>query len=273
MYTINPPSAGIRWIKEGIALYAKTPWLWLAFSSLNTVLFYCILVSGLLIGGMAGILGSLTLFALVGLWITVTSIRLAQMADAGLRPKLKRWASILDRKARRQLLLFYLFSLAATGIVIALVVGLCTLSYFAFGLDRLMVTLPGMTQPAPLTDAVGSFATVGTFIIITLIALCCIAITMAFWFAPALVTLANMGFGSSLWLSFKGFLMNSLSISIYTMGLGFIYLLLLMVTIPGGAFIYLGTLLSFLISPLLFTTHYFVFRDIFGQQVVPEMQK
>ncbi len=234
-----PAGNGTAWWSEGWRLFAKAPWVWIAI----TVLF-CIIMIML---GFVPMLGTLatTLLAPVLTGGVLSGFRAVDRGDELTINHL--FASFSDRLA--PLLIVGLLYLAGSVVILVVV---CAILIAAIGISGIGALVSGDPMQAGFA-LLASFG-VGAMVALLLGLLLGIPLTMAYWFAPALVVFRNAEPWAAMKASFDACLVNMMPMLIYSL-LGLVFAVV--ASIPFG----LGWLV---LLPVFAGSVYASYKDIFG---------
>ncbi len=227
---------GVAWISEAWTLFKQAPAIWVI------LLVLCLLAT--VVVSMVPVLGDLVMS--LAFPIIIGGLLLAAHRQQQGQPvKIEALWSCFSAPHLTPLLVLGLIYLAA-GVVLGLIGGLL----LATGLVGIMA---GGGDLSGASFGFGSMLAV----LIMLIAIC--LLSLATWFAPALIVFAGKAPLDAIKLSFAAGLANLGALAIY----GLISLMIVMVAmIPFG----LGLLIA---VPLLTLSAYTSYRDVFGMPVVP----
>lgn len=225
-----PAGRGAGWFREGLALFGRDWLIWIV----NTILLLVILI----VLGMIPLVSILTnILAPIftgGLMLGCRSL------DEGGRLEVGHLFAGFTHNSGRLAAVGGLYLLGTILVMIA-----AALVVLALGVD--FGTM--MTEPEAMTPEQGSSLLVGALVMLALF----VPLLMAYWFAPALVVLHDLGAMQAMKLSFRGCLKNILPFLIY----GLVGLLLaVLATIPFG----LGWLA---LVPVMTASIYVGYKDIY----------
>lgn len=219
--------AGWRWMVEGFNLFWRNPLIWIV----NVLLFLFIVAAVQIVPVLGGIAGSLLAAILAGgLMLGAHAVYYGDALEVG-----HLFAGFRDRAGTLVLVgLIYLVS------VVVVVVGL------------VMVMGVGLGFAGVVGAGAGSMG-IGV-ILAGLIALALLLpLGMAYWFAPALVSINGIGAVAAMKASFLGCLRNILPFLVYGL---VVVVAAILATLPLG----LGW---FVLAPVLFASMYAGYRDIY----------
>jgi hypothetical protein len=222
---------GWNWIVAGWRLFAQQPLAWLLIALVFGVVTIALAIIPIL--GMLALMILLPVFA-AGLMFACRDLE--RGAEIGIGHVFAGFRAEPGRLAVLGLL----------GLAAFVVLGLVVVGAFWSTLAGLGRTL-GANDPAAMMAAMGQIALVG----LTVLALS-LPIYMAFWFAPALMALNDLGAGDALRASFKACLRNLLPFLLYGA-------VMFVLSILAGL-IYVGWLV---LGPVLAGSVYAAYRGIF----------
>ncbi|PCH61267.1 MAG: hypothetical protein COC05_01640 [Gammaproteobacteria bacterium] len=237
--TINSLSAmeGISWIKNGFGLFKKSPMIWIALVILYTVM--------LIVVSIIPIIGSLAASLLYAVFVAGFMIGCAALENRE-NLKIAHLFAGFKKNTGPLIGLGGLYLLISVVLVIAIPV---LIFGGAGGLE--MLTDPESIDPATFL-APGILLSLLVSFALLIFALL-IPVAMAFWFAPALISLGNQSLANSIKMSFSGCLKNILPFFIYGIAM---MILAIIATIPLG----LGWLV---LMPVAIASIYSAYRAIF----------
>lgn len=225
-----PGGHGWGWIREGFALFGRSPGLWI--------------VIYLLFGLISTVLSMLPL-------VSIGTYVLSPIFIGGLMLGCRR----LDEGDRLEVAdLFAGFT--ANGGKLAGVGGLFLGGLLLIGAAVMMIVLPTAVLPALEQMGHGPpppFAIMGVLIAVSVSLLLLVPLLMAVWLAPALVVFHDVDIMDSLTQSFKASARNAWPLTVYGLAM-------LALTFLGALPLLLGLLV---IGPLTFTSTYAAYKDIF----------
>lgn len=230
---------GVAWWTEGWRLFAAAPGVWVAIA-----LVFIVIMVMLSMIPMIGSLAS-TLLAPVLAGGVLTGCR--ALDRGGELTVAQLFASFSDRLA--PLMIVGLLYLAGSFAIVVVVAGLLFAAVGATGIGALLAG-------DPLHAGLAALATfgVGTVVAMLVGLLLGIPLTMAYWFAPALVVFRSDEPFAAMKASFVACLVNMMPMLVYSvLGLAFA----IVATIPFG----LGWLV---LAPVFAGTVYASYKDIFG---------
>lgn len=221
---------GTAWIAEGFGLFKKEPLLWIAVLVLWFV--------AMIVVSFVPLLGSLALN--IATPVVLGGLMLGCKAQSEGQPfKIDYlWAGFKDPYLQPLLLLgvaYLLIGIVVGVVVVGVLVATVGMSFLSGGGD-----LSGI--------GIG-----GVLVFLILLALL-VPVTMATWFAPALVVFQNKSPVAALKASFAGCLANIVPFLVYG-------LLALLISIVAAIPFLLGFLVA---APVFIASTYFGYRDIFG---------
>ena len=234
-----PAGQGVAWVSQGWKMFLQAPLMWVV----NVLIFLVISI----VMSMVPFIGTLASYALNGLFSGGLMLG-AHKLQGG--QSLEAADIFLGFKGAMAvpLLIVGLFYMAA-WLVILITAG--ALFVVVLGVSGGFGAIFNGGSGAMMGLMAG--AGLGTIVVLLIVMALAIPIFMAFWFAPALVALGGMAPVDALGASFTACLKNFIPFLLY----GLVFLVLVIIgSIPFG----LGLLV---VVPLLFTSSYFAYRDIF----------
>jgi uncharacterized membrane protein len=218
---------------EAFALVFKSPGLWIAWAVL-------LLVIGFVLG-LIPIAGQLVSSLIGAFWAGGMLIAAHTLATGG-RMRFGQLFAGFGKPVGRLLLLSVVMLVGAAAIIAG------TVGVMARPLIAVLI------ESEPDAERLMALLADPTVQIAALLALALlIPLSMAYWFAPALIALQDMPVGAAMAKSFKGCLKNILPFLLYGLVMTVVAVI---ATIPLA----LGWLIAF---PALFTSSYASFRDVF----------
>jgi uncharacterized membrane protein len=231
----RPMGHGWRWIVEGWHIFTASPVLWIV-----TVLLFIIIsiVTAIVpvVGQLAGIV--LTPVLTAGLMIGASEVAAGRPLSIGhlFAGFQQRVGSLVGLG-----LLLTLFTVVVVLIVVVLI--------FAFGGAAMQLLMTASVDPAALTrSSLGLLFTIAAVAVLLLLPL-----SMAYYFAPALIALGGQGPLAAMRMSLLACLRNSLPLLVYSLAL---IVLAILATLPLA----LGWIV---LLPVLIASAYASYRDIF----------
>lgn len=226
---------GVNWWTDGWALFMKNPGMWIVLG-LVVIVIGVVLNFVPFIGGLAF---ALVMPAFIGSWMLA-----ARKLEGGGTLEVGDLFLGFQGQQLTPLLVLGALSLAATAIVVVIM--------FAFG----AVMGVGMGVGAGMHSGMGVLAAMGAGMFGMLVGLALfVPITMAFWFAPALVVFDNVAPVDAMKASFAACLRNVMPFLVYGV-LGLVASVI--ASIPFG----LGWIV---LLPLMGLTIYLSYRDIYSR--------
>jgi uncharacterized membrane protein len=230
-----PADHGWTWFKEGWALFAKNPGIWI----LNVILIFVLLIAI----NVVPILGHLASQLLMPVMLAGLALG-CQALNRGEPFEVAHIFAGFKSPNFGQLVLVGLITLVLNIIVIAIVI------FIAF-LGGAGAALSGLVAGKGAGLMAGGMALVAVLVALMLL----IPVAMAVWFAPTLVVLRNQTAVGAMILSFNGCLKNIIPFLIY----GIVGLVLSIVAcIP----LFLGLLV---LIPVVYASIYAAYRDVFPE--------
>jgi len=227
-----PAGRGVEWFKQGWALFALNPGLWIGI--------YIVFMGIILVTAFIPIVGSIAQSVMYPLF----GAGLAAGCDALRRGQPLEFNHLFAGFSRNSGQLLLVGAIYLVGIIIVLVIAFVP----TIGLIGGMAFM-GAGDPDALIGAIGMPLLIGMLIYMALL----MPLLMCIWFAPALVILDDMQAVDAIKASFTGCLRNLVPFLIYGLvGLG----LAIVATLP----LFLGWLV---LAPVMITSTYCAYRDIF----------
>lgn len=235
-----PTGNALEWIRIGVMLFKSYPLMW----GVLFVLYYVIMNLLLILGQVGTVFGAMIapVFA-GGFMLGAQAIERKQDLEINhLFAGFKSNASPLVKLGFVYVLVLFLFGIVLT-----------------YNIDPTI--LEAMPKNEPLTPAQMQSLSKP----LMLLGLLGTPIIMAFWFAPALVALDQMHPWHALKMSFIACLKNMLPLLFYSFLIGLFFILLTAVAQVFGPFLqyFLLLVLIFFLLPLMMTSLYISYRDIF----------
>jgi hypothetical protein len=255
------PLYGYRWLSEGIKLFLRQPWGWLALVGMTLLIQFILLTLPLL-----GLLAVFTLFPA----IAAGFMRIARELDAGQPP---RFGLIIAPLREKPSPLLVVGGFAFAAVFAALII-------LTIGWREEFAKLVALAQsPSPDVQAVERAISELTLPTLAMFGLM-LPVMMATWFAPALIAFGTLSGKQALAASFKASLSNFWPFAVYgvlLIGLDVLVsfavgLLLRVLNAAGGdtAAGFVAMLLSFPVFcafvAILFASAYVSYRDVFEEK-------
>ena len=227
-----PAGRGVEWFKQGWALFAQAPGLWIGI--------YLVFMGIMMVCAFVPIIGSIA----QSLLFPIFGAGLIFGCDALRRGQPLEFAHLFvgfSKNASQLLLLGTLYMVAVIAVLIVAFVP-------TVGLIGGMAMF-GVGEPDALMEAMGLPLLIGVLVYMVLL----MPLLMAIWFAPALVMFNEMQAFDAMKASFRGCLRNIMPFLIYGL-VGMV--LAVAATLP----LLLGWLV---LAPVMITSTYCAYRDIF----------
>ena len=234
-----PAGQGVAWVGQGWKMFLQAPLMWVV----NIVIFVVILT----VISLVPFIGALASYALNGLLCGGLMLGAHKLYGGQPLEAVDVFSGFKGPIAKPLLIVGLFYMVAWLVIIITTAALFIVVLGVSGGIGAVMSgdsgALMGLMAGAGL----------GAIVVLLIVMALSIPIFMAFWFAPALVALGGMAPAKALGASFTACLKNFIPFLLY----GLVFLVLFIIgLIPFG----LGLLV---VVPLLFTSTYFAYRDIF----------
>lgn len=235
-----PTGNALEWIRIGVMLFRAYPLMW----GVLFMMYFAIMQLLSLLGAVGSLFGALIapVFA-GGLMLGSQAIERKQALEIN-----HLFAGFKAQKAQLVKLGFYYISaLFVFSMIIALMLDPSTLEALPKGQQLTPEQLKDLSQP------------------LLLLGLLITPVLMAFWFAPALVAIDQLHPWQALLLSFKACIKNVLPLLFYSFLMGLFFVVILTLSQLLGPMMQNALLLVviFLLLPVMMTSLYISYRDIF----------